>query len=95
LRGSSGARLPRHASEFRYLSASPFLRAGFIKHAWFYNGHAVNPEAELMLEKLAKKHHYKLEINHLRTLKDNEFRAALFSQEVRSRQGGPTAAGIR
>jgi len=55
----------------------------------------VNPEAELMLEKLAKKHHYKLEINHLRTLKDNEFRAALFSQEVRSRQGGPTAAGIR
>jgi len=55
----------------------------------------VNPEAELLVEKLAKKHHYKLEIHHLRTLKDNEFRAALFSQEVRLRQARPTAVGIR
>lgn len=54
----------------------------------------MNPESELLVEKLAKKHHYKLEIHHLRTLKDNEFRAALFSEEVRMRPGSSTAAGI-
>jgi hypothetical protein len=37
---------------------------------------------EGFLEKLARRHHYKLQIHHLNTFKDNEFRAALFSEDV-------------
>lgn len=54
----------------------------FIKHAWFYTGKAVRPEADTFLEQLARKHHYKLQVHHLNSLKDNVFRAALFSEEV-------------
>ena len=39
-------------------------------------------QEEGFIEKLARKHHYKLQIHHLQSFKDNEFRAALFSENI-------------
>jgi len=54
----------------------------FISNAWFYSGRSSDGNEEGFLEKLARRHHYKLQIHHLETFKDNEFRAALFSENI-------------
>jgi len=35
---------------------------GFIRHAWFYDGRSVAGDQEVFLEKMAKTHHYKLQV---------------------------------
>ncbi|KAJ1477385.1 hypothetical protein T484DRAFT_1963480 [Baffinella frigidus] len=54
----------------------------FIRHAWFYDGRSVAGDQEVFLEKMAKTHHYKLQIHKLRSFRDSEFRAALFSESI-------------
>mmetsp|Transcript_30053 Transcript_30053/g.47122 ORF Transcript_30053/g.47122 Transcript_30053/m.47122 type:complete len:279 (+) Transcript_30053:3-839(+) len=54
----------------------------FIQNAWFYDGRSADLNEEDFIEKLARRHHYKLQIHHLNTFKDNEFRAALFSENI-------------
>merc|ERR1712216_875861 len=54
----------------------------FISNAWFYSGRSSDGNEEGFIEKLARRHHYKLQIHHLESFKDNEFRAALFSENI-------------
>mmetsp|Transcript_22027 Transcript_22027/g.60335 ORF Transcript_22027/g.60335 Transcript_22027/m.60335 type:complete len:275 (-) Transcript_22027:120-944(-) len=54
----------------------------FIENVWIYDGRSASRDEEGFIEKLARRHHYKLQIHHLNTFKDNEFRAALFSQDI-------------
>uniref|UniRef100_A0A7S0QSM2 Uncharacterized protein n=1 Tax=Cryptomonas curvata TaxID=233186 RepID=A0A7S0QSM2_9CRYP len=54
----------------------------FIENTWIYDGRSASRDEEGFIEKLARRHHYKLQIHHLNTFKDNEFRASLFSQDI-------------
>jgi len=54
----------------------------FIENTWIYDGRSSDPGTEGFIEKMAKRHHYKLNIHHLNSLRDNEFRAALFSRSI-------------
>ena len=56
--------------------------SGFIENTWIYDGRSASRDEEGFIEKLARRHHYKLQIHHLNTFKDNEFRASLFSQDI-------------
>uniref|UniRef100_A0A6U4Z3J5 Uncharacterized protein n=1 Tax=Hemiselmis andersenii TaxID=464988 RepID=A0A6U4Z3J5_HEMAN len=54
----------------------------FIRHAWVYDGRAADPDMTNFVQHVARKHHYKLQIHHLTSFRDNAFRAALFSENI-------------
>jgi hypothetical protein len=37
--------------------------AGFIEHTWIYNGRSADPGMEAFIERMAKRHHYKLQVD--------------------------------